>query len=60
MNGCEVSILIEQMDMLRDDFVSYSEGKENVPFVTLRESLVAALNAYDDAREKIIERNDRL
>lgn len=43
-----LGVFIEQMDILRDDFVRYQEGQKSVPFVVLRESLVAALNAYDE------------
>lgn len=49
-----LALLVEQMDMLRDDFVSYSEGKATVPFVVLRDALVAALNAYDAARPALL------
>lgn len=41
-------VLREQMEMLRDDFRRYSNGDKAVPFVVLREALVAALNAWDD------------
>ena len=49
-----LALLVEQMDMLHDDFVSYSDGKPTVPFVVLRDSLVAALNAYDEARPALL------
>ena len=37
----------EQMEMLRDDFARYSDGDPKVPFVVVREALVAALNEWD-------------
>ena len=49
-----LALLVEQMDMLHDDFVSYSDGKPTVPFVVLRDALVATLNAYDDARPALL------
>ena len=41
-------VLREQMEMLRDDFRRYSNGKKPVPFVVLRDALVVALNEWDD------------
>jgi hypothetical protein len=44
---------VEQMDMLLDDFRKYSDGARSVPFVTLRDSLVATLNEYESVRDRL-------
>lgn len=46
-----LALFVEQMDMLRADFVAYSDGKKSTPFPVLREAIVAALNEYDEVRE---------
>lgn len=42
------AVFIEQMEMLRDDFQKYSNGDKAVPFVVLREAIIAALNEWDE------------
>ena len=41
---------VEQMDMLRVDAQKWHDGDPKYPFSVIRDSLIAALNAYDEAR----------
>lgn len=44
-----IALLVEQMDMLRADAQKWHDGDPKVPFAVIRDALIAALNAYDDA-----------
>lgn len=53
MQEALLALFVEQMDMLRDDYVKYEKGDAKVPFAVVRDATVAALNAYDEVRDTL-------